>query len=160
MRPAGQISNRDTDPGVPVTGTGIPRISVPSVPFRFFARILKNSEALLCMLMIVGGRARDAFGGGAGPAPAPRHVYPTHAELRRPFWRSLPDSRSRGRRSPLQSAPINITPREKRRETQPFRTPGARPRYYFRNVRHLISAPVASERKLNKSKHVTCIWIF
>ena len=25
------------------------------------------------------------------------------------FWRSLPDPRSRGRRSPLQSAPINIT---------------------------------------------------
>ena len=29
------------------------------------------------------------------------------------FWRSLPNSRSRGRRSPLESAPINITPREK-----------------------------------------------
>ena len=28
---------------LPVTGTGIPRISVPSVPFRLFARILKIS---------------------------------------------------------------------------------------------------------------------
>ena len=32
------------------------------------------------------------------------------------LWRSLPNSRSRGRRSPLESAPINITPRGKRRE--------------------------------------------
>ena len=34
------------------------------------------------------------------------------------FWRSLPDSRSRGRRSSLESAPIYITPRKKLREKQ------------------------------------------
>ena len=30
---------------------------------------------------------------------------------------------------------------------RPFRTPGARPRNYFRNVRHLISAPVTTRQR-------------
>ena len=36
---------------------------------------------------------------------------------------------------------------------RPFRTPGARPRNYFRNVRHLISAPV-SPCPIIQTKHI------
>ena len=49
------------------------------------------------------------------------------------LWRSLPNSRSRGRRSPLESAPINITPREKRRENAVWA------------VRHEESAPLSGD---------------
>ena len=45
-------------------------------------------------------------------------LLPCRARILWRIWRSLPDFRSRGRRSPLESAPINITPREKRREKQ------------------------------------------
>ena len=43
------------------------------------------------------------------------HAIPAPAFRKRGsyFWRSLPDSCSRGRRSTLESAPINITPRKK-----------------------------------------------
>ena len=43
------------------------------------------------------------------------HAIPAPAFRKRGsyFWRSLPDSCSRGRRSTLLSAPINITPRKK-----------------------------------------------
>ena len=50
------------------------------------------------------------------------------------LWRSLPNSCSRGRRSTLQSAPINITPREKAASLQdPLLTAGEVVQYYSLN---------------------------
>ena len=71
------------------------------------------------------------------------------------LWRSLPNSRSRGRRSPLESAPINITPREKRREnavwavrheeSAPLMRAAGRPVTRLGAVPRAIAPPMASK---------------